>query len=181
VASSFTRYTAALFAKRKGFRYLLTLPVGRTIERLDRAGRIEVQHSTELIWQLRMKRVADTRGLRTVDHANCPLQPGLAQPFRHITASTYGQDDRDGLQQMHNHAGGDRLAVAGALVGPRRAKGARNGRDALRGGAAADVGAGQQRDLCVPIDHGRPAKTRGIERVPARVRTPAQAGGLGMV
>src|SRR5438552_856771 len=68
--------------ERIGLRHLARVPPRGALEGLDGARLVEVQHGVELLGQPRAEVVARALGVRTIDHADGPLEAGAAQAPR---------------------------------------------------------------------------------------------------
>src|SRR5688572_24644160 len=91
--------------------HLAARPAGGPFERLDRPCLVDVDQRVELVGQAGIEVVADTLGLRAIDHADSPLQLPVAQPFDRRAAITQAQ------QKARNTAGMEqRLVAAGQRV-----------------------------------------------------------------
>ena len=63
----------------------LRCPFGRTLQRLDPAGAVDVDHGVELHGEAGVKVVAGALGIRPIDHADGALEPRLAQAWHAAT------------------------------------------------------------------------------------------------
>src|SRR5918992_825918 len=73
--------------------WLPLVPPGGSVQRLDGAGFVEVNHRVELLREAGFEVMADPLGFRVVDDTNGSFQSNLAQRFMQPIVSPHGQQE----------------------------------------------------------------------------------------
>src|SRR5439155_7288608 len=69
----------------EGFWWLASGPSGRTLQRFERSGLVEVDHRVKLRRESRLEVVTSALGLRSVDDPDRALEPRLVEPRHGLT------------------------------------------------------------------------------------------------
>src|ERR1700704_4550166 len=89
-----------LHREREGLRHFSRFPFRRGFERFDCPRLIEMEHGVELVRQTRPEVVALALGVRTVNHADRPLEPAGAQVLCHRVALIPDEQEANALRGM---------------------------------------------------------------------------------